>query len=808
MLVSRKALGKLVPLDDVNSSQLSELFNNYGGLEVESVHPLVPQNDYVIGHITSIEKHSDADMLNVCQVDIGSKILTIVCGAPNVAAGQYVIVAPVGTTMPNGLHIEAREVRGVVSNGMICSLGEIGIDHKYLSETDLSGIYVFTPNDRVVIGGAALAALDFDTEIFDLSITPNRADCLNYRGLAHEVAALTQQRLEQDTFAYQLPSGTFSINEYVESLDVPSDHVQSYNLIAYKNVKIKAAPQWMQSFLIAHDIRPINNVVDITNYVMLQLGLPLHAFDADKLPTKTFVVRAARADETLTTLDDKVRTLSPEDVVISTGDDAIALAGVMGGANTEIDAQTTNVVLEAAIFDPVSVRKTAITFDLRSEASLRMEKLLDPSLPRLALALVSELLLEYAEAEVSNDVLSFQTEQASNTTTISANYDDIVRRIGTEVPLADIYAIFTNLAFDYTVKGETIEITPPSWRPDIRIFEDIVEEIARLYGLDRIPNALPVDVARPVFRTSKDMFTDHAHTTLQALGLQETITYTLESKQTAVLGAYETTMEPIDILYPLNTERETLRTTTYASMIDTLAYHHNHAFTSAAFYEITDVYGRENDTFSSYPVLSFGGYGTIEAQQLYDINTPIDFYLLKTWLERLLPTRVIHQLDYRKTENALFHPGVAADVFYDNQYVGTLGKIHPQRAKDLDVQTDLYIGELRLNTLYTIVQSVQMTYEPVSKFPSMSRDITFLTPRTLPVGELITSAWAAAGPYAKDIQVLDVYTGEHVEATQKAVTINLIFNSERGTLTNEDVSACVDAVVNALETTHAVTLRK
>jgi len=806
MLVSRKALAKIVHLDDVSTEQMTTLFNNYGGLEVESVSPLVPPNKYVVGHVLSVAKHPNADTLNVAQVNIGTQTLEIVCGAPNLAVDQRVIVAPVGTIMPNEMKIEARDVRGVVSNGMICSLGEIGIDTKYLSESDQKGIYVFDPNDDVTIGSDALSALDFDTEIFDLSITPNRADCLNYRGLAHEVAALTAQPLDAATFTYELPKGTFSIKAFVDSLTVPTDNVHQYNLIAYKNVQIKPAPQWMQSFLIAHDVRPINNVVDITNYLMLYLGLPLHAFDADKLPGSNIVVRQARAEEKLITLDEKTRNLSTEDVVISTGDTAIALAGVMGGANTEIDANTTSVVLEAAIFAATAVRKTSIRFDLRSEASLRMEKMLDPTLPQRALMLVSQLMVQYADAEVSTDTLSYMKEEVLERVEITANYQTIAERIGAQIDRATINDIFNRLSFTYANEPSenTVRVTPPTWRPDIQIFEDLVEEVARLYGLENVPNALPVDVARPVFRSTKALFLDTIHDNLQALGLQEALTYTLKAKDQATLGGEKDHVAPLSILYPLNTDRETLRNTTYYSMLEILQYHYNHAFPVAAFYEITEIYGNN----ASYPVLSFGSYGVIENQPLYGLDTTIDFYLLKTWFERLLSPQQAQQLEYRKTTNSFFHPGVSAAVYHNDTYLGTFGKIHPQTATDWNLQPELYVGEFRLDEMYQLTNETKTVYEPISKYPSIARDMTLVTPRELAVGELTKAAGEYAGVYAQDVQVYDVYTGEHIDRMKKSVTLRLLFNSRTETLTNDFVSDIMKQIVAKLEQTFDVSLRQ
>lgn len=796
MLVSRKALSSLVDITDITTTKLSELYNNYGGLEVEEIKTLVPQNKYIIGKILSYEPHPNADKLNVCQVDTGVEILEIVCGAPNVAQDKYVIVAPVGTTMPNGMTIEKREVRGVASVGMLCSLQEIGLEDKYVDARYKDGIYLFE-DFEVTLGADVLETLGFATEIFDLGLTPDRSDCLSYRGLAYETAALCNKKVDAQTFHYEQPAGNFSIRDYVSNLSVTSDKVTAYNLIAYKNVTIKPAPQWMQSLLIASGVRPINNVVDITNYVMLMLGLPLHAFDGDKLPQKNIVVRQATKDEKIVTLDDKVRVLAEEDIVISTGTESIALAGVMGGANTEIDATTKTVILEAAIFDPIATRKTAVKFDLRSDASLRFEKGVDSTLPTMALALTSQLMIELAGAEVSSDTLSIEQVEKMQPI-ITCEYQKIAQRIGVTISVEEIDDILSRLSFEFENKdNQEVIVKSPTWRLDINIFEDVVEEVARLYGFEKLPNKLPIDVARPVFQSAKKHFLDEIHQKLQGQGLQEILTYTLSSKKNATLGQYKTDLTSVNILYPLSNDRETLRTTPYHSMIETLQYHYNRSFPQAAFYEVTDVYGEGK----TYPVLSFGGYGNIVEQQLYHVSTAVDFYLLKGWLEIILKNVVPQQLNYRPTENPIFHPGVAADVYFEEIYLGTFGKIHPQTANELDCNKNLYFGEFRLNEIFnleTTLAAQAETYTIISKFPTIERDLALVTDRNLPVGELIQNVWKAAGENCVAINVFDIYTGEHIESTKKSVALKLQFNSKTETLTNEYVSQIIDAILGAL----------
>ena len=806
MLVSRKDLEKLVDLSDVSTEELCELYNNYGGLEVEEVTHIVPQNNYIVGKILAFAPHPAADKLNVCQVDLGHEVVEIVCGAPNVATDKYVLVATTGTTMPNGMTIEQREIRGVTSNGMLCSLQEIGLEEKYVDNRYKAGIFFFDDYD-VTVGDDALAALGFDTDVIDVSITPDRADCLSYRGLAYETAALAKKAVAPETFTFTQPAGTFSIHEYVSSLEVTTEKVLDYHLIAFRNITIKPSPAWMQRFLIANGVRPISNVVDITNYVMLLLGLPLHAFDGAKLPENKVIVRQAHANETITTLDDKERKLTEEDIVITTGAVSIALAGVMGGANTEIDEHTNVVVLEAAIFNPTSVRKTAVKFDLRSDASQRFEKGVDPTLPKLALALTSQLMIDYADAEVSEDTVSMDFVAQENPR-ISCEYQKIAQRIGIPLSSDDINAVLARLNF--TVEQvDTIKmlVTAPTWRRDIAIFEDIVEEVARVYGFEHLPNNLPIDMARPVYKTDKMHYLDYVHSQLQGLGLQETLTYTLGTTAQATLGQYQSTLEPVSILYPLSADRETLRTTTYYSMLEVLEYHANRSFDHGAFYEMTNVYG----VGTYHQVLGFAGFGNIENQKLYDLELAVDFYLLKAWFEATLQYIPKESLRYERTQNPIFHPGIAADVYLEGTFLGTFGKINPQTAKAFDFHSEFYVGEINIDTLFELeMQYKNKTerYIPVSKFPSIARDIAFIMDETMPLQALTTTIYESLGTVCKDVNVFDIYVGSHIEAGKKSVALTITFSDAEKTLTNEYVSGLVEDLLAEVEADLAITVRK
>ncbi len=791
MLISRKTLDTLVDISTVSNDELSHQLSCYGGLEVESIEYLVEQHNYIVGFVESCEKHPDADKLNVCRVNIGTEVLQIVCGAPNVAAGKYVVVALVGTVLPNGMEIGARVVRGVESAGMLCALQEIGLEDKYVDARYKDGIYLF--EDSIVeVGEDALKALGFDTTVFDLSITPNRADCLSYRGVAYEVAALFDKKIDTAVFEKEREKGTFPIANYIEAVDANIDAVKAYHMIAVDNIVIKPSPVWMQSFLIASGVRPISNVVDITNYVMLYLGLPLHAFDAKKMQSKKIIVRYAEENEVMETLDGKKRVLSPEDIMIATSEKAIGIAGVMGGSSTEVDETTTTIALEAAIFDAGHIRKTATAFNLRSDASQRFEKGVDPALPQIALALAAKLLVKYADASVSTDCIAIE-KTAKDKAEIHFTHQQLVHKIGVTLAPQEVIALLERLEFSAKEQNLEYTVSAPSWRLDISIFEDIAEEVARLYGFDNIPNTLPVDTSRPVFKTQLQQVIDGIHQKLQAQGIQEMLTYTLASEEKATLGSHGETLDPLTILYPLNTERTTLKTATYHSIIDVLQYHKNRLFSGVKFYEITDLYGKGK----AKKVLSFGCYGELEDEHLHGITIKADYFILKGWLENSL-SEVSDSFMYKTTEHPLFHPKMAADVYVAEKYIGTLGKIHPTVAKEMDISDDFYVGEIELDAILEQLieqKNTKKVYTPVSKLPTIERDLAFVLAREIPAATLVSAIRESAGEDCKAIKVFDVYQGANIGKDEKSISIKLQFNNSKQTLTNEGIDMVVKEIL-------------
>ncbi|MGL5042797.1 MAG: phenylalanine--tRNA ligase subunit beta [Culicoidibacterales bacterium] len=801
MLISRKILDVLAGIEGVTNEDLDHQLSCYGGLEVEGITPVIPPNNYVVGEVISAEKHPDADKLQVCNVLIGPQTLQIVCGAPNVAPGKFVIVAVVGTILPGGMEIQSRDVRGITSTGMLCSLQEIGLEEKFVDSRYKEGIYLFE-DGAVEAGMCAITALGWEKDVFDLSITPNRADCLSYRGVANEVAALFNNKTDNSLFNRPIIKGTFEGREVISEIAIDCQEVHSYTIRIFKDLKIMPAPLWMQSFLIATGVRPINNVVDITNYVMLFLGLPLHAFDANKLADDKMVVRFAKPSEQIITLDGKKRELSAEDIVIATRTTPIAIAGIMGGASTQVDDQTTSIILEAAIFNASHIRKTATRCNLRSDASARFEKGVDLLLPEMALNMATELLIKYASATASMQTM-IAKEVVYEPKTIMFTHDQLVNKIGVDLTTDEVVTILGRLNFTINQAGENYEVIGPSYRIDLHIFEDVAEEVARLYGFDNIPNKLPLDVGRPVFVTAKRVIVDKMHQKLQGQGLQEILSYTLASKTRATLGTYKNKLEPLEILYPLNNERTTLKVTTYQSIIDVLQYHRNRFFSGSRFYEITDLYG----ALQSKTVLAFGAYGVIEDLPLHDVKITVDYFSLKGIVEQITAD-VATMISYQKTEHPLFHPNLAADVYFGSCYLGTFGKIHPIRAKALDVSEDFYLGEVSLAEIITSLTETnkhKTAYEQISKLPTIERDLAFVIERSIPAQTLVTSITEVAGPDCQEVIIFDVYEGKNIEQTEKSISIKFRFNNRNKTLTNEAVDKMVmEILVHVRQTCGAI----
>ncbi|CDP47003.1 phenylalanine--tRNA ligase subunit beta [Staphylococcus aureus] len=782
MLISNEWLKEYVTIDD-SVSDLAERITRTG-IEVDDLIDYTKDiKNLVVGFVKSKEKHPDADKLNVCQVDIGEdEPVQIVCGAPNVDAGQYVIVAKVGGRLPGGIKIKRAKLRGERSEGMICSLQEIGISSNYIPKSFESGIYVFSESQ--VPGTDALQALYLDDQVMEFDLTPNRADALSMIGTAYEVAALYNTKMTKpETTSNELE---LSANDELTVTIENEDKVPYYSARVVHDVTIEPSPIWMQARLIKAGIRPINNVVDISNYVLLEYGQPLHMFDQDAIGSQQIVVRQANEGEKMTTLDDTERELLTSDIVITNGQTPIALAGVMGGDFSEVKEQTSNIVIEGAIFDPVSIRHTSRRLNLRSESSSRFEKGIATEFVDEAVDRACYLLQTYANGKVLKDRVS-SGELGAFITPIDITADKINRTIGFDLSQNDIVTIFNQLGFDTEINDDVITVLVPSRRKDITIKEDLIEEVARIYGYDDIPSTLPVfDKVTSGQLTDRQYKTRMVKEVLEGAGLDQAITYSLVSKEDATAFSMQQ-RQTIDLLMPMSEAHASLRQSLLPHLIEAASYNVARKNKDVKLFEIGNVFfaNGEGELPDQVEYLSGILTGDYVVNQWQGKKETVDFYLAKGVVDRV-SEKLNLEFSYRRADIDGLHPGRTAEILLENKVVGFIGELHPTLAADNDLKRT-YVFELNFDALMAVSVGY-INYQPIPRFPGMSRDIALEVDQNIPAADLLSTIHAHGGNILKDTLVFDVYQGEHLEKGKKSIAIRLNYLETEETLTDERVS--------------------
>ena len=739
MLISNEWLKEYVTIDD-SVSNLAERITRTG-IEVDDLIDYTKDiKNLVVGFVKSKEKHPDADKLNVCQVDIGEdEPVQIVCGAPNVDAGQYVIVAKVGGRLPGGIKIKRAKLRGERSEGMICSLQEIGISSNYIPKSFESGIYVFS--EAQVPGTDALQALYLDDQVMEFDLTPNRADALSMIGTAYEVAALYNTKMTKpDTTSNELE---LSANDELTVTIENEDKVPYYSARVVHDVTIEPSPIWMQARLIKAGIRPINNVVDISNYVLLEYGQPLHMFDQDAIGSQQIVVRQANEGEKMTTLDDTERELLTSDIVITNGQTPIALAGVMGGDFSEVKEQTSNIVIEGAIFDPVSIRQTSRRLNLRSESSSRFEKGIATEFVDEAVDRACYLLQTYANGKVLKDRVS-SGELGAFITPIDITADKINRTIGFDLSQNDIVTIFNQLGFDTEINDDVITVLVPSRRKDITIKEDLIEEVARIYGYDDIPSTLPVfDKGTSGQLTDRQYKTRMVKEVLEGAGLDQAITYSLVSKEDATAFSMQQ-RQTIDLLMPMSEAHASLRQSLLPHLIEAASYNVARKNKDVKLFEIGNVFfaNGEGELPDQVEYLSGILTGDYVVNQWQGKKETVDFYLAKGVVDRV-SEKLNLEFSYRRADIDGLHPGRTAEILLENKVVGFIGELHPTLAADNDLKRT-YVFELNFDALMAVSVGY-INYQPIPRFPGMSRDIALEVDQNIPAADLLSTIHAHGG---------------------------------------------------------------
>ncbi|TDQ39171.1 phenylalanine--tRNA ligase subunit beta [Aureibacillus halotolerans] len=802
MLVSYEWLNDYVNTKQTTAEELAEKITRTG-IEVEHVDRMAASLDkVVVGYVEQCHPHPDADKLNLCQVNTGRETVQIVCGAKNVAAGQHVVVAQPGAKLPGGIKIKKAKLRGEVSEGMICSLSELGVPQALVPKEVADGIYVFT--EDVDSGTPAAKALKLDDAIIELGLTPNRSDCLSILGTAYETAAILNTDVKWPDESVE-ESDLATSDAISVTVEATADNPY-YSARILENVTIAPSPFWLQRRLISAGIRPINNVVDITNYVLLEYGQPLHAFDYDKLDSKEIVVRHAKANESLITLDGQTRTLMEGELVITNGEQPIAIAGVMGGQSTEVTPQTTTILLEAAYFAPITVRATSKAHGLRSESSARFEKGVDPVRTKKASERAAHLLQKYANATVRQGIVSQENElpkeQIVKVTVSHAN-----ALLGTDISADAIAATFVALQFPYTQDGEAFAVQVPTRRPDITLAQDLIEEIGRLYGYDRIPATLPATLPKQFGLTDKQKAVRKARRVLEEAGLNEAITYSLTSKKKATQFSLYKDVQTIAIAMPMSEERHYLRQSLLPHLLEAAAYNQHRKVTKRALYEISSVYTTVDGPENYKEHLHIAGVlsGITTEQSWQHAKQTVDFYEAKGIVELLLNELHINgDVSFHADRQPDLHPGRTAAISVDGEVIGVVAQLHPFAAAEQDLE-ETYVFELM--TTGWLGKEKEDEYTGVPRFPAMSRDIAVVVDQKVASGEIQKAILTAGGSLLQKAKLFDVYEGDKLPEGKKSLAYSLLYSAPERTLTDEEVTAANDNVLTKLKETFGAELR-
>lgn len=793
MLVSYKWLKELVDID-VPSKELAEKMSTTG-IEVEGVSSAADGlSKIVVGEVLSCEDVPDTH-LHVCQVDVGEEEpRQIVCGAANVRSGIKVIVALPGARIADNYKIKKGKIRGLESLGMICSLGELGLSDSVIPKEYADGIQILPSS--AVNGESVFPYLGMDDEIIELSITPNRADALSMRGVAYEVAAIYDKGVEFKEFP--LVEAAKKTSDVIQ-VAIESDKVSSYHARVIENVTVAPSPQWLQNVLMNAGIRPVNNVVDVTNYILLYFGQPMHAFDVDKFEDHTIVARQAKMGETIKTLDDVERELVAEDIVISVADRPVALGGVMGGADTEIDGTTKNIVLEAAVFDGKSIRKTSGRLNLRSESSSRFEKGINLADVTVAMDAAASLIADLAGGEVLAGVVS-AGEEAVESVPVSASLQYVNRSLGTQLSYEEIASIFRRLQMEIVREGDSFTVQVPPRRWDIRIPADLVEEIARIYGYDKLPTTLPQEDGTAGELTSSQKLRRQIRTLAEGAGLSEIITYALTTPEKAVEFCLSLT-HLTELMWPMTIERSTLRQNMISGMLETVAYNVARRNKNLALYEIGKVFEQSQNPDDNLPQeitkFSFVLTGLVEEKDFQTSATPVDFFYAKGIVESLFAK---YSLDVKYVANhhiSSLHPGRTAQLELDGQVIGFIGQVHPQLAKDYGIP-ETYVAEVNVDALENAIQPAA-SFVDISKFPTINRDVALLVDSHITHQEILDTIASAKVKRLTKVHLFDVYTGSNIEEGKKSMAYNLTFQNPQDNLTDEEVAQYMEKITRALQ---------
>ena len=788
MKVTYKWLEQYMDLSDVTPEELAEVMTR-GGLEVEGYSKMASATKLVIGQVLECEPHPNSDHLHVCQVNTGNDVRQIVCGAPNVQKGQKVIVALPGCVLPGG-EIKEGLVRGEQSNGMICALFELGVDKKQLTEAQLAGIEVL-PEDAPIGKTAVLEYLGLDDTLYDVSLTSNRPDCLSMWSLAKEVGALLGKSVT-------LPDYSYNANEIEPELIIKSETSKCpyFEGKVVNNVTIKESPEWLKRALNAVGVKSINNVVDISNYVMLETGQPLHFYDLSKIPLREITVRDD-IDETYTALDEQQYKINKGDIMITTGGQAIGIAGIMGGDDSKIEDSTTGIIIEAAAFNGVSIRNTSRRLGLDTDASVRFIKGVDPLGPHKAVERSVQLLIELADASGIEKTV-FYGKDSFKERKIVASINDINHLLGTEFTGDEICSTFEKLSFEpEKLNKDRVEVTIPSYRTDITVWQDLAEEVIRLLGYDNIISTLPLMPTVQGGLSENGKLKRTVQSLLNGHGLSEIISYSLVSK-TKIDEGILSCGQPVEIANPLSDERRYYRTSLLPSMLETISYNVARSNTEYGFFEMANVYNNEN-VEELHLSLALSETTTFSRWQNNVHHN--DFFTMKGIVLSLLDKLGIDEkrIAFEKPadENEMLHVNKSADILIDRKLIGKLGVIHPACRNKYDID-ECILAEINMSTIKELKKS-KIRFTAIPRYPSVSFDLAMIVEDDVTAENITKVIRKAAGNLLKDVTVFDVYKGVGIPQGYKSVAVEVIYQSPEKTLSDSDISPVHSKVISSLQ---------
>ena len=787
------------------SEQLAEQLT-MAGLEIDDRYAVAhPFNGVVIGQVISVEPHPDADKLRVTHVDIGQdELVQIVCGAPNVRIGMKAPVAVVGAVLPSangsndgsGFEIKKSELRGIASNGMLCGASEIDL------VDDIDGLLELP--DDAPIGIDIREYLGLDNQIFDISITPNRGDCFSVRGIAREIAVINKLSVK----VLPINQAPVAADNQVKTPNVIVNAVEQcprYLLQAISNIDRSIdTPKWMRDALIQSGLRTHNFLVDVTNYVLMELGQPLHAFDADTIKGD-IQVRLAAPEETLILLNDQTIILTGDEIVIADDDSILALAGIMGGKRSSVTETTTNILLESAFFSPLAIAGRSRRFGLHTDASQRFERGVDFELPQLALARAYDLISTVTGAQAGQVARVESISSLPTRLPITLPITKVRDVLGIDIDPKVMVQILTQLGFGVDQQETALVCTPPSYRFDMSIKEDLIEEIARIYGYDNIPSVLPYLQVSMDYDDTADL-THEMKLALVDTGYMEAISFSFSDAKLESLLDDEALGKVLALANPISSDLAVMRRTLLSSLLPCVQYNLNRQQSRIRFFETgLSFVGHSVSELVQTPSIALVAVGNIWDDQVYQ-NRALDFYDLKHDIEQLLPALIdTSRVRYERSELAFLHPGQSAKLYIDEHYVGWLGQLHPNTAKQLDLPAT-WVAQLSLAPLLTLAREQKSITTP-SKFPQVRRDIAILVNSEISLQTLESTIRAAAGELLIDLWLFDVYQGANVPDGQRSLAFALIWQDDSQTLSDEAVKMVTDQVVTALRKQHNAQLR-